>query len=220
MNWKDGVTTSPTLLGRLGDWRDHGAWLEFVGRYDPLIRLWSRRFNLDADANEELCQQIWMDVARRMHTYTYDPSLTFRGWLRRISYSRAVDLLRTRRSKHVHLLGDLPDQADSGSRETIEVEPDESNDQKRLLLLRLGKQVQDAVKSRVEPQTWLAFWRVAVEDRTVRETGDALGMSYAAAFAAHKRVMRMLRDEGRQLLNDAAITEKDIVRTGDQSASS
>ena len=196
MNWKDGITTSPTLLRRLGDWRDHGAWLEFVGRYDPLIRLWSRRFNLDADATEELCQQIWIDLARRMRTYTYDSSLTFRGWLRRTSQSRAVDLLRKRRADYVDFLDDLPDKAYLLSHEATGDEQGESPDRKRLLLLRLGKQIHDTVRSRVEPQTWLAFWRIAVEDCSVRETAGALGMSYAAAFAGAQARAANATDRG------------------------
>ena len=31
-------TTNPTLLNRLGDWRDREAWFDFVTRYDPMIR--------------------------------------------------------------------------------------------------------------------------------------------------------------------------------------
>ena len=35
---------------------------------------------------------------------------------------------------------------------------------------------------------------------SIRETADDIGMSYAAVFAAHKRVGRMLRAEGRRRL--------------------
>ena len=52
----------------------------------------------------------------------------------------------------------------------------------------------------VEPRTWQAFWRIAVDGCSVRETADDLRMSYAAVFAAHKRVRRMLRAEGKRRL--------------------
>src|SRR4051794_37707064 len=54
-------TTNPTLLNRLGDWRDHEAWVDFVTRYDPVVRSVSRRYRLDADTTEELCQRVWID---------------------------------------------------------------------------------------------------------------------------------------------------------------
>ena len=77
---------------------------------------------------------------------------------------------------------------------------DEEAESRRSLLLRQAEQVQHAVKQRVEPQTWQAFWRIAVDGRSVRETADDMGMSYAAVFAAHKRVGRMLRAEGKRRL--------------------
>ena len=104
----DAGTTNPTLLNRLGDWRDHEAWVDFVTRYDPVIRLSSRRYRLDAESTEELCQRVWIDLARRMRTYRYDPGKTFRGWLRRLCQSRAIDLLRKKKANAVEWLEDQP----------------------------------------------------------------------------------------------------------------
>ena len=93
----DAGTTNPTLLNRLGDWRDHEAWVDFVTRYDPVIRFYSRRYRLDAELTEELCQRVWIDLAR-LRTFRYDPGKTFRGWLRRLCNSRAIDLLRKKKA--------------------------------------------------------------------------------------------------------------------------
>ena len=54
----DAGTTNPALLNRLGDWRDHQAWFDFVTRYDPVIRFSCRRYRLDAESTEELCQRV------------------------------------------------------------------------------------------------------------------------------------------------------------------
>src|SRR5947209_1426304 len=104
----DAASTNPTLLNRLGDWRDHEAWVEFVTRYDPVIRFSSHRYRLDAESTEELCQRVWIDLARRMRTDRYDPGKTFRGWLRRLCQSRAIDLLR---KKNADAVCSLEDQA-------------------------------------------------------------------------------------------------------------
>jgi len=77
---------------------------------------------------------------------------------------------------------------------------DEQSESRRSLLLSQAEQVQHTVKERAQPQTWQAFWRIAVEGCSFRETALALGMSYAAVFAAHKRVGRMLRAEGKRRL--------------------
>jgi RNA polymerase sigma factor (sigma-70 family) len=199
MGRHDADTTNPALLIRLGDWRDHEAWVDFIVRYDPVIRSSCRRFRLDAEASDELCQRVWIDLARRMRTFRYDPRKTFRGWLFRLCWSRAIDMLRRQKAEAVESLADDP-------AETPRQEPDEDGDGDRepehSRLLRRAQEVQGAVRRRVDERTWKVFWDIAIEGRSVRETAEAAGLSYAAAFAARKRVSGMLREEGRELLID------------------
>jgi RNA polymerase sigma-70 factor (ECF subfamily) len=204
MNWKDGSTTRPSLLRRVADWADHPAWCDFRNSYDPLIRRWCAGYGLDGSTLADLCQQIWVELADRMRTYRYDPGKTFRGWLRKFCRSRAVDLLRKRRTEVVRVFGELP--ADSLALllavDTTGGDEHEDSESRRALLLREAQQVQHAVQQRVEPQTWRAFWQIAVDGRSVREAADEMGMSYAAVFAAHKRVARMLRALGQRRLTE------------------
>ncbi len=195
----DAGTTNPTLLNRLGDWRDHEAWVDFVTRYDPVIRSISSRYRLDAETTEELCQRVWIDLARRMRSFRYDPGRTFRGWLRRLCQSRAIDLMRKKKADAVESLGDHPAsslwQDDSDGFDAEEGAASEPP-----LLLRLAEEVQDVVRRRVEDRTWQVFWKIAVQGQSVREASEAVGISYYAAFAAQTRVRRMLRAEGQRLL--------------------
>jgi RNA polymerase sigma-70 factor (ECF subfamily) len=195
----DSGTTNPTLLNRLGDWHDHEAWRDFVTRYDPVIRRYTRRYRLDAESTEELCQRIWIELARRMRTYRCDPGKTFRGWLCRLCQSRAIDLLRQKKASAVERLEEQPVAA-SAHDTFAEIEVDDCAVQDRSRLLRQAREVQDAVRRRVSERTWQVFWDIAVEGHTVRDTSAALGISYYAAFAARKRVGRMLREEGQRLL--------------------
>jgi RNA polymerase sigma factor (sigma-70 family) len=192
-------TTNPTLLNRLGDWRDREAWFDFVTRYDPMIRSVSSRYRLDPDTTEELCQRVWIDLARRMRSFRYDPGMTFRGWLRRLCQSRAIDLLRKKKADAAQTLESLvagPLFHDPADRfDAAEGAPAE-----RPLLLRLAQEVQDVVRRRVEERTWEVFWKIAVLGQSVREASEAAGISYYAAFATQKRVGRMLREEGQRLL--------------------
>ena len=134
----DAGTTNPTLLNRLGDWRDREAWVDFVTRYDPVIRLSCRRYRLDADTTEELCQRVWIDLARRMRTFRYDPGRTFRGWLRRLCQSRAIDLLRKKKADAVQSLEDQP--AESLLQDAPDdFDAEEGAASERPLLLRLAE---------------------------------------------------------------------------------
>jgi DNA-directed RNA polymerase specialized sigma24 family protein len=111
--------------------------------------------------------------------------------------SRALDVLRHQRRDRRHftplteedlgqVVGFLPD--------GLSHEADEG-------LLIQAEQVQAAVRGRVSAQSWEVFWRICVEDQTVREAADALGIHYMAAFRAHTRVKRMLRQEGQRRRN-------------------
>lgn len=210
----DAGTTNPALLNRLCDWRDQEAWVDFVTRYDPVIRLACRRYRLSAENADELSQRVWIDLARRMRTFRYDPGKTFRGWLRRLCQSRAIDLLRKENADAVLWLEDQP--GESLSQEaTPEIEAEEDAAGERPLLLHLAEEVQDAVRRRVDERTWQVFWNVAVLGQSVREASEAAGLSYYAAFAAQKRVRQMLREEGQRHLAERWVHDPGVGQAGD-----
>jgi len=196
----DTTRTSPTLLRRTADWRDHVAWREFVARYDPLIRSWCREYRLDDDLAEEVAQLFWIELADKMRSFRYDPSRRFRGWLRRCFHWRVVDAIRERnRQERVGRLLDHPAFADPDN-SLLAFEqlggPDDEPEPRRLLLLDLAEQVQAAVREKVHDQSWQVFWHIAVDGWTTRATADALNMTYLAAHTAHKRVVDRLAKEG------------------------
>src|SRR4051794_25927290 len=98
MRLVDDGLTSPTLLSKVADWANHPAWVRFRDIYDPRLRRWCRGYGLDSDAIDEVCQRIWFELAERMRTFEYDPSRSFRGWLRRLCESRVLNFLRKRRT--------------------------------------------------------------------------------------------------------------------------
>jgi RNA polymerase sigma factor (sigma-70 family) len=196
----DDTRTSPMLLGRAADWRDHIAWREFVARYDPLIRSWCREYRLDDDLAGDVSQLFWIELADKMRSFRYDPSRRFRGWLRRCFHWRAVDAIRERNRE-----GLVVQSLDEPSRNNLEgsllasERRDEEDDEpasRRLLLLDLAEQVQAAVREKVHAQSWQVFWCTSIDGLTIRETADALNMTYLAAHAARKRVVDRLAAEG------------------------
>jgi RNA polymerase sigma factor (sigma-70 family) len=210
----DAGTTNPTLLNRLCDWRDHDAWVDFVTRYDPVIRLACRRYRLGADNIDELSQRVWIDLARRMRTFRYDPGKTFRGWLRRLCRSRAIDLLRKKDADAALSLESQPVES-LWQESSGDLEGEEDVAAERPRLLELADEVQDAVRRRVDGRTWQIFWSVAVLGQSVREASEAAGISYYAAFAAQKRVRRMLREEGQRLLTERWVPDPEVGPAGD-----
>jgi len=99
-------STDPNLLKRVAALWDNRARGEFFQRYDPLVRGWCSAYGLDAASADELCQRVWVELARRMPSYQYDPGGSFRGWLRRLCRHRAIDLYHERRDRSFQALGD------------------------------------------------------------------------------------------------------------------
>jgi RNA polymerase sigma-70 factor (ECF subfamily) len=206
----DGGKTSPTLLDRIRDWDDHPAWAEFFERYDPMLHRWCGRFSLDADTSDELCQRIWVELAARMRTFRYDPSRGFRKWLWRLFWSRAIDLLRQRRAGQFPSYEDVPPSVLTRrlpDREPVEGDEFEEPGASLVLVLQ-AEEAQTAVRARVDPETWRAYWIVAIENRPIREAAECLGKSYTAIYNGYKRVDRMLRAEGERRL--AALVASDL----------
>ena len=153
----------------------------------------------------------------RMQSFRYDPSRGFRNWLWRLFRSRAVDLLRRGQKTHLRPLDAV---SLEGSllilpvRSPDEVEPDEDRECVTASLLELARFVQDAIRSRVDADTWRAFEMIAIEDRPVAEVARELGKKYTAVYNGYRRVDKMLREEGERCFAHrstgcAAIVEND-----------
>src|SRR5262245_52940544 len=80
-------TTRVTFLARLRqDPTDQAAWDAFVERYGRHIYRWCRRWKLqDADA-EDVTQEILAKLAQQLRDFHYDPSRSFRGWLKTLTH--------------------------------------------------------------------------------------------------------------------------------------
>src|SRR5438105_1862302 len=79
--------TRVTLLTQLRqDPSDQAGWDEFVERYGRHIYRWCRQWNLqDADA-EDVTQDILLKLTQKLRAFSYDPSRSFRGWLKTVAH--------------------------------------------------------------------------------------------------------------------------------------
>lgn len=193
-------STDPRLLKRVAALWDNPAWGEFFERYDPLVRAWCSTYGLDAASVDELCQRVWVELARRMPSYQYDPGGSFRGWLRRLCRHRAIDLHRDRRDRSSLALVDsdlLDERCIAG--EDIDGEPaDDGIAPERLVLLQQAQESQEEVRRQVKPVRWEVFWRVVIEGDSMSETAAALGLKYSTVYAAVNHVAKLLREEGQR----------------------
>src|SRR5688572_5065954 len=98
MGRDQGSGTRVSLLGRLRrDPTNQEVWGEFVEHYGARIYDWCLRWRLqDADA-QDVTQNVLLRLADKMRDFRYDPSRSFRGWLKTLTHNAWSDFLVARR---------------------------------------------------------------------------------------------------------------------------
>jgi RNA polymerase sigma-70 factor (ECF subfamily) len=190
------VPTSPTLLGRLGRVpADQAAWGQFAERYGRKIYGWCRRWGLQEADAEDVTQQVLLKLADTMRTFSYDPSKSFRAWLKTVSHHAWRDFAEGR------------NRPGAGSGDTRVLERLQTVQARDALVDGLDEEFSrdllDEAMARVrlhpQPHTWQAFHLLAVEGRFGAEAAERLGMKVATVFAARSKVQKMIQDEVRKL---------------------
>lgn len=197
--------TSPTLLKRAADWSDRSAWNVMHIRYDALIDRWSRR-SLDNPSDvSEFKQMLWIEIARRIVGFRYDPNRSFRRWLKTLHSSRIADFRKSaarsaRRAERYREYAGKARRIDQAG-----PQPGDSATESEFLTDSMGNRnlvdtqrldrARAAVQARFRNRSWEVFWAISMEDRSIRETATEYGMTYAAAFAAYSRVRNAFRLE-------------------------
>jgi RNA polymerase sigma-70 factor (ECF subfamily) len=161
---------------------DQAGWDEFVERYGPHIYRWCRRWKLqDADA-EDVTQEILLKLTQKLRAFAYDPSRSFRGWLKTVAH---------------HAWRDFAD-----SRSHAQRAAGDSEVQERMLTLEaredLAQRLEAAevrVRLRVAPHTWEAFRLMALEGLPVAEVAARVRLQVAMVYVAKSKVQKMLREE-------------------------
>jgi len=217
MSLADAGSTHPTLLGLLADWDDHEAWLAFQEQYAKLLKHCCSSMRLDAHATDEVCQNTWIQVANRIDSFVYDPNGSFRGWLWNVCRFEALKYLNSKKKDQFFTLesrdewiANDPGSFDEGDDRRPEDDPVVFSPKSSEAMARLNQEVdriQEAVRKRVAPHTWEAFWLVAVCFWTVKETASKLEMRMASVQKANQRVRQMLEAEGLARLGELTTVE-------------
>ena len=189
-------TTRVTLLTQLRqDPSDQAGWDEFVERYGRHIYQWCRQWKLqDADA-EDVTQDILVKLTQKLRAFAYDPSRSFRGWLKTVAHHAWRDFQNGRR--HARRAG-----GDSQVQElmlTLEAREDLAQKLEEAFDLELLEAAKVRVRLRVAPHTWEAFRLVAIEDLPVAEVAARVSLQVAMVYVAKSKVQKLLREEIQKL---------------------
>jgi RNA polymerase sigma factor (sigma-70 family) len=198
------ATTRGTLLDRLRDGADTLAWDEFYQRYGRLVFATARRRGCSEHTAEEIVQDVMLRVFERRDLFRYDPARgRFRDWLGAVVRGAVADF-RRRPAQRIRAGGEpVPDVADAGS---ADPDPDsaweEAFDEATLAALL------DVARREVEPRSFQAFEMLALRELSGVEVARLTGLSRNAAYLAHRRVLRRLKELGAGLRRGERLDER------------
>ncbi len=191
--------TSPTLLNRLrNDPTDQAAWNNFVDRYGPKLLGWCRRWGLqDADA-EDVTQSVLLRLAEKMRSFAYDPSRSFRAWLKTLTQHAWYDFCESR--KRAGQAGGDSTLADAlqnlEARDDLLTRLDQEFDRELL------DEAMARVRLRVDPAKWEVFRLLGFENRSGADVAQRTTMKVATMFVVSSKVQRMVQRELQKLEGD------------------
>lgn len=178
-----------TLLRQ--DPSDQAGWDEFVERYGRHIYRWCRQWRLqDADA-EDVTQDILVKLMQKLRAFAYDPSRSFRGWLKTVAHHVWRDFEDSRR----HARRAAGDSRIQELMLTVEAREDLAKKLERAFDLELLEAAKVRVRLRVAPHTWEAFRLTALEGLPVAEVAAKVHLQVAMVYVAKSKVQKMLQEE-------------------------
>jgi RNA polymerase sigma-70 factor (ECF subfamily) len=182
-------TTRITLLSQLRQHpSDQAGWDEFVERYGRHIYRWCRRWQLQVADAEDVTQIILVKLSQKLRAFAYDPSRSFRGWLRTVAHHTWRDFEDSRRARP----------AAGGGDElllTLEAREDLVKKLESVYDLELLETAKERVRRRVAPHTWEAFRLATLEGVPVAEVSAQVRLPAALVYVAKSKVRQMLREE-------------------------
>jgi RNA polymerase sigma-70 factor (ECF subfamily) len=191
--------TSLTLLERIRvNPDDPQAWRLFVARHQPRIRRWCLAWGLQDSDADDVAQEVLVKLFGALRKFHYDPSRSFRAWIKTVTQHAWSDFVRARHKDPGHNAGSIALVADSAEAQSdLERQLEQAFDRELLDVAMLR------IKGRVKPPTWDAFQLTAVDGLSGAEAARRLGIPVAHVFVAKYRVRKMLQEEVRILKGDS-----------------
>jgi RNA polymerase sigma-70 factor (ECF subfamily) len=191
--------TNVSLLLRLSDDTDEGAWSAFVERYAPCIFGWCRRFRIQENDAADVTQDVLIKLIRAMRSDNYDSNRgSFRGWLKSVTGNAVRDMMRSWNRKvnaaggtsvmlHLAAIQDPVALAELGAQL-------ESQYREELL-----EEAEVRVRKRLKESTWEVYRLTMSERLEPHEVAERLGIPVGTVYVVRSRVIKHLRQEIKSL---------------------
>jgi RNA polymerase sigma-70 factor (ECF subfamily) len=193
------LPTSPSLLERLRDRADNLAWRRLLKIYEPWLRGWLCRQQLQSADVEDALQDILTTVSVKLPNFVHNghPG-AFRAWLRAILVNRVRHILRGQRHREAREAiprhGDWLDQLEDDN-STPSQQWNREHDQ------QLVRRMLARIQPEFHLKTWQVFQMLVLEDRPAAEVAQHFNIAVNLVYIAKSRVLSRLRMELRGLMD-------------------
>lgn len=192
-------STSLSLLERACRKDDSQSWNRLMQLYAPLLKHWLNRFEVQYADADDIIQEVLTVVSAKLPEFHHNQRRgAFRNWLRKILIIRLKEFWRLRQKRAV-VTGktsflDRLEELEDGHSDISRIWNREHDDyvMKRLI---------DTVKPRFQPRTWEAFWKQVIEGTPADVVAAEMGMPLSSVYVAKSRVLRVLKQESRGLID-------------------
>jgi RNA polymerase sigma-70 factor (ECF subfamily) len=192
------------LLSRLRDWQDQEGWHEFFDTYWRLIYNVARRAGLTDVEAQDVAQNTFVYLARRMPKFRYDRARgSFKSWLRVVTRSRINVYCRREKAGEKFIREPFAPEASDGV-EALEALPDPAADALDHVWQREWEEnlVGTAfrrLRTKVSSQQLLIFRTAMFSELPLSQVAKKLRVNLAQIYLARHRVGKLFNAEVRRL---------------------
>ncbi len=179
------LDTPVTLLHRLCGQPVPSDWERFVRLFTPLLRRWAVRFGVPENSVEDLLQELFVLLIRKLPEFRLDPSRSFRAWLWTV-FRHTVMAWQNRQPPPGPAVEQIAEVSSPN-----ELDEATEAEYRGYLLSRILQIVQTDFPE----STWQIFQQVAIAGRPATEVAAELSVTVNAVYLARSRVLARLREE-------------------------
>ena len=201
------LPTRQSLLSRLRDWQDQDGWREFFETYWRLIYNVARRSGLSDLEAQEVVQNTFIYLSRRMPKFHYDRRTgSFKSWLRVVTRSRINVYCRTEKADekvHFERFGEDADEKIEALENLPETGADALDEEwQREWEQNLVSAAFRRLRTKVSTQQLLIFRTALSGELPMSQVAKKLGVNVAQVYLARHRVGRLFKAEIRRLRSE------------------
>ena len=200
--FEDPYATRRSLLNRVKNPEDQESWQVFYDTYSKMVFSVAAKAGLNHVECEEVVQETFIALAKKMPGFEYDPTKSFRSWLSHTTGFKIKDQFR-RRKRHNAVAVDNP-KTEEGRTRTIERIADPVSLEVEDIFAREWRErvfelAVEKLKKQVTPGHFQIFDLYVVKKWPVRKVAATLGVSSAQVYLAKHRLWKIVQKEVKAL---------------------